>query len=424
MPFLPYKDGHLEAFKESLYTEPFGERALGKAFLAGNPDLPETAGWDATDLGKSAIIATAGIRNAADEMALTAQQAQAVARNTRVASLRAYEALKSYHELFRREGLCSEALKAGKGPVPTGMYAAPSSFLENGMPTTFLQVPTKCTKAACRGHAFLSSTPTTFMAAVPGVPKAPKVMVGPHYDTSWCKAKPPVRIKAGKGGPLEKMFGGGDDGDLPGGLPSGPPGMPGEEEEKVDLDSGWFLKRDLENAFAFLRQASIDATKTADAITKEYLRVRHASRAITEALKLPGEPVPPPIPPVMLKPPKRPRDLSPFWLDVPYGIQSGADPYSPGTDGAPRDSAAETFVGVPGFNPFEGNVPFSEAGLTGAYKSVGYASNGGKIDPGIHVPSKMEAGMIEAKEMANDAEQMASDTRDSGGANIAKAATS
>lgn len=263
---------HLDAFVENLYLHPDGDTALGKAFWAGGPQLPESAAMDFTPLGLKAMKSTVSMRNSADEMALASQQAQAIARNTKIAAVRAYEALKSNEVIRARE----EAAAGGEG----------------------------------------------------------------------------------------------------GGAPAGGvPGAPGAEEAPVD-PTVFYLKKDLQDAFAMVKKVSVDAQIQANAITKKYHEVLHASRAINEALKYPGDPLPPPIAPVMLKPPRRPRDLSPFWLDVPYGISSGGDPYAV-HDGAARDSAAETIMSVPGFNPFEGTVPMSEAGLSGIYGNIGGTQKGG-----------------------------------------------
>merc|ERR1712178_444919 len=105
-----------------------------------------------------------------------------------------------------------------------------------------------------------------------------------------------------------------------------------------------------EQAFSNLKQASLDADQMAGSISKQYHEVQNASRAFTQLLNLPGAPLPPTIPPVMTKPPRRPRDLSPMWLDVPYAISPGGDPYAV-HDGAARDSMAETKMAIPGFNP-------------------------------------------------------------------------
>lgn len=287
---------HLDAFVENLYLQPDGDTALGKAYWAGGPQLPESAAMDSTPLGRSAMKSLASMRNAVDEMALASQQAQAIARNSKIAAVRAYEALKSNEVIQERE----EA--AGEGEDP---------------------------------------------GATPGGPPVPG-------------AQKKGGKKGGKKGAAKKG----------GGLPA-----EDGEEETIDPTVYW-LNKDLQDAFAMVKKVSIDAQIQANAITKKYQQVRHASRAITEALNYPGAQLPPPIPPVMLKPPRRPRDLSPFWLDVPYGISSGGDPYAV-HDGAPRDSAAETVMGVPGFNPFEGTVPMSEAGLVGIYNNIGGTQKGG-----------------------------------------------
>jgi len=327
LPFMPNVDQHLEAFQQALYLKPAGHIALGKALFI-KPQLPEEgAGADPTVLGREAIQAVAGMRNATDEMALAAQQAQAIARNTRVASVRAYEALRSYKEIHFREAHAAwEAKQGGLGiPGMTQFYSPPQPFFA-----------------------------TSFAGKKGGKSKGGGA--------------------AGAMGALGGLGGGGDE---------------GPEANLMEMD----LQHELETTFAFVRKASLDAAQTAHKITKQYEAVRGASRALTEALKLPGDPLPPPIPPVMLKPPKRPRDLSPFWLDVPYAMDPGADPYAH-HDGAPRDSAAETIMGYPGFNPFEGTVPFSEAGLHNMYKDVAYKSQGGKVEPGIDLGEGGAGGLM------------------------------
>jgi len=302
----------LDAFVENLYLHPDGDTALGKAYWAGGPQLPESAAMDSTLLGRKAMKSMVSMRNSADEMALASQQAQAIARNTKIAAVRAYEALKSNEVILERE----EAATLNR-PLGTSWRAE-----EGGMsPAT----------------AELSSSV--------------------RYD---------------------------EHGKPTGGAPGGGAGGLGGEEP-VD-PTVFFLKKDLQDAFAMVKKVSVDAQIQANAITKKYHEVQHASRAITEALKYPGAALPPTIAPVMLKPPRRPRDLSPFWLDVPYGISSGGDPYAV-HDGAARDSAAETIMGVPGFNPFEGTVPMSEAGLAGIYGKIGGTQKGGSIAGNIGAAS-------------------------------------
>lgn len=238
-------DAMMKQFENQLYLKPHGAEALGHVLLTNDdPHIPETAALDITPLGASAIRAVASIRNSADEMALANQQAQAIARNTKVASIRAYEALRSYQHILQTE------------------EAAP------------------------------------------------------------------------------------------------------DDEEVV------YLRPYLTEAFQSLRQVSLDAVVQANAIGKKYHEVQNASRAFAEALNLPGLPVPPTIPPVMLQPPRRPRDLAPFWLDVPYAVSPGGDPYAV-HDGGQRPSMAARKKGIPGFNPFEGTVPFGEAGFKPFYGKVG-----------------------------------------------------
>lgn len=273
--FLASVDDQLHVFKDQLYLRPGGAEALGKALFI-KPEVPYTAGWDSSPLGAQAIRSLAGIKNATDEMSLASQQSQAIARNSKIAALRTFEAMKSYEEIFAREAAAAEA-KAASGP---------------------------------------------------------------------------------KGGALS-------------------------DEPSVDVDGGHYLREDLKLAFANVKQVSLDAAEASESIIKQYQEVRSASGAISQALNLPGYQPPPPIAPIMLKPPKRPRDLSPFWLDLPYGINPGADPYASHT-GAARDSAAETVFSFPGFNPMEGTVPVGEDGLSAFYKEI---KPGGKLKPGLDLPA-------------------------------------
>lgn len=119
LPFMPNVKRHIHEFEEAVYREPHGQTALAKAWLI-NPDIPEIgAGGDQTPLGAGAIDALAGIRNAADEMALAAQQAQAIARNTKIASVRSYEALKSYQAIVFNEHNMKDPIDPLTLPAPS-----------------------------------------------------------------------------------------------------------------------------------------------------------------------------------------------------------------------------------------------------------------------------------------------------------------
>jgi len=310
-------DAMMNRFENQLYLQPYGAEALGHVMLTrDDPHIPESAAMDMTPLGASAISAVASIRNSANEMALANQQAQAIARNTKVAAVRAYEALRSYQVIFLRE----EAAKQPKGTA-TAMLAIPvqrRSFLTRALASSF--------KGKKRG------------------------------------GKGAASIAAGLGS------------------------LPGLSSSKADFfdESVGYLRQDLEQAFASLRQVSLDAAVQANAIEKKYLEVQNASRAFAEALILPGLPVPPAIPPVMLQPPRRPRDLSPLWLDVPYAISPGGDPYAV-HDGGQRGSMAAKKKGIPGFNPFEGTVPFGQDGFKPFYAKVGHRSPKVNLKAGLDV---------------------------------------
>jgi hypothetical protein len=161
----------------------------------------------------------------------------------------------------------------------------------------------------------------------------------------------------------------------------------GGEDPPYDINNVLYLRRDMEKAFALNKECYMAAAQVAEQFARNNASVQNGARAMTEALNLPGAPVPPTIPPVMLKPPKRPRDLSPFWLDIPYGVAGSlsGDPYAHHDD-SPRDAMHANLFGYPGFNPFEGNVPFSDVGLSGFYDAVKPVEDDGKLEPGITLP--------------------------------------
>lgn len=321
---------------DDLYLKPFGDKVMGDTYKIG-VHLPATSGEDQTALGASAIMSLASIRNSADEMALASSQAQAIARNAKIASVRAYEALRSYEDIWAKENPPGEDDEGAKGLNAT-------TFLATSHTWTTGNFYRKAHLA--HGSSFLSTSSD------------------PLFPTSFAGKKKKGKKKAKKKG-------------SGGAAAGGPPGE--EEEEEIDVNSAFYLKQDMRRAFANTRKVAIDAAQMADTITKKYHEVQNAARATAEALNLPGAQLPPPIPPVFLKPPRRPRDLSPFWLDVPYATTWGADPYSV-QDQKPRKTAAADLEGVPGFNPFEGTVPFPNAGLRGFYGGVGHD---GKVPDGL-----------------------------------------
>jgi len=318
----------VKQFENELYVKPHGAEALGRLLLTNDdPHIPETAALDMTPLGACAINAVASIRNSANEMALANQQAQAIARNTKVAAVRAYEALRSYQHIFQKE----EAAKQSKGIQQPGIATAMIAI--SGQRTSFLT----------------RELASSFLG----------------------KAK---KKKKGKTG--------GSLGSLAGSLP-GPASLTGGSVDEINVDEVVYLPQYLTEAFQSLRQVSVDAVVQANAIEKKYQEVQNASRAFAEALNFPGLPVPPTMPPVMAQPPRRPRDLSPFWLDVPYAISPGGDPYAV-HDGGARGSMAAKKKGIPGFNPFEGTVPFGQDGVKPVYAKVGHDSPKG-IKAGLDV---------------------------------------
>lgn len=320
----------VKQFANQLYLQPYGAEALGHIeFTQDDPHIPESAAMDMTPLGASAISAVASIRNSANEMALANQQAQAIARNTKVAAVRAYEALRSYQVIFQQE-------QAGQQPkgTATAMLAisAPRTpFLARALASSFLKK-----KKKGKGLGGLGN-----VVAGLGSLSGPSSSIAPQFDETVA-----------------------------------------------------YLRQDLEDAFKSLREVSVDAVTQANAIEKKYLAVQKASRAMAEALNLPGLPAPPTIPPVMLEPPRRPRDLSPLWLDVPYAISPGGDPYAV-HDGGQRSSMAAKMKGIPGFNPFEGTVPFNQDGFKPFYAKVGRRSPKGT---GLKAGLDVEAGKASPKQ--------------------------
>jgi len=303
------KKAYLKQFTNKLYLKKFGDEAIGHALLVNQfPLLPPTSGLDITPLGGAAIKAVASIKNAADEMAIAAQQAQAIARNTKIAAVRAYEALRAYTVIVSRE--TPDYLEA--------KYEAEMELkdIHDSLKSPLMMPP-------------MMKTPV------------PKSWTLKGYPATYKKNAPVV------------------------------PGLEVEIPDDFDVNELVYLKDELQQAFANLKQASMDAVVQSDSMTKKYHEVQNASSAFTEALRLPGDPVAPSIPPVFTKPPQRPRDLAPFFLDVPYAISPGGDPYAT-HDGAPRDSMNQLKMGIPGFNPFEGTVPFSETGLSAFYPKVGH----------------------------------------------------
>lgn len=141
--------------------------------------------------------------------------------------------------------------------------------------------------------------------------------------------------------------------------------MPALQPE-YDLKDGYYLKRNMEDMFRLVREATFEAARSADVVARSSMKAQHAARAVAEALRLPG--APPPEPPAVealqvLKPPRRPRDLAPFWLDLPYASTKGADPYVRPQDKAMRRSAADLLRGTNNFNPFEGTALMPDEGL-------------------------------------------------------------
>lgn len=342
--FLPSVHDITKEFADQLYLRPYGADALGHALLINDePHLPESAAMDFTALGAGAIRAVASIRNSADEMALANQQAQAIARNTKIAAVRSYEALRSYQHIFNEELKESKRREMKKGPGGAAM-----SLLE--ISSSRPKSSSSLTRA--QASSFLPGLPLRGLGDVPLKPLGE-----------------PLSKAGGSPGakPAHQTTPGAKEDEV---LPA-LPGMPGAKEDEFNVDEVVYLKQYLEDAFKSLRQASMDAVVQANSISKKYHEVQNASRAFSEALNLPGLPTPPTIPPVMLQPPRRPRDLSPFWLDVPYAISPGGDPYAV-HDGKPRNAMGSLKMGVPGFNPFEGTVPFSETGLRDIYANVGH----------------------------------------------------
>jgi len=348
---MPSVKEHLHGFMQDLYLKPFGDKVIGDTYKIGMPRLPASSGEDQTALGTVAIMSLASIRNSADEMALASSQAQAIARNSKIASVRAYEALRSYEDIWAKENPVEDL----------GIWTSPNGQSqrlrreddEGGSPgaSAFLATSHTWTTGNSHRNAHLAHG-SSFLST----------SSDPSFPTSF-KAKKKKKAKK----------------DDSGGAAAGGPGDDEDDEEEIDVNNAFYLKQDMRRAFANTRKVAIDAAQMAESITKKYHEVQNAARATAEALNLPGAPLPPPIPPVFLKPPRRPRDLSPFWLDVPYATGTGADPYSV-HDLKPRKSASADLEGVPGFNPFEGTVPYSNAGLRGFYGSVGHD---GKVPDGL-----------------------------------------
>jgi hypothetical protein len=389
LPFMPNVDTHLQAFKEAVWQMPSGGSEAVIQAYNHNPQLPETAGIDHTPLQLGALQALVGIRNSEEEMRLAALQANAIARSSKIAAARAYEALLSYQRIMSRETIAAEkAASAGGGMVP-------------GPKTLFLEIPLRrklrSSLLQTRITSFLDNTykngdveqglasdTKTQRQVVNGVKtwkdREPKEEEG-GLNVKGSKRKSKIKRSKGKRGGI-----GGGQG--LGGLGGG-----GDEEE-FDVDSKWYLKNDLEKTFDFCKQVSIMAAQSAKDVTEMFQKTRSASRAVTEALKLPGAPVPPPFPTTMLKPPRRPRDLPPSWLDVPFGISKGADPYVTPT-GFGRAATNSKLRGVGGFNPFEGTGPMPEDGVGRIYRDIGYKADGKRLDPGIFFDEKEEKGLFD-----------------------------
>lgn len=359
---LPDVHAALHDFQNLLYQRPNGEEALGRMLLQNEePQIPSSAANDMTGIGRSALKSLLSIRNSADEMAVANKQAQSIARASKIAAIRAYEALRSYDHLTYKEAQikqtrkqCKEdpgcmmkfmtqqiqdsentdhvppgsnhRLNINKVPEPDARKAVlpelpPTSMLQL-LPTSFLEL--SAIQRRAKASSFLGSHP---LALDPELdPKNPK----------------PPSIKM--------------------------PGVP--EEDDFNVDELVYLKQYMEQAFANLKRASIDAETMANSIDKKYHEVQNAAFAFQKALNYPGAPPAPTVAPVVIQPPKRPRDLSPMWLDVPYAISSGGDPYAK-HDGVARDSMNEGKMLIPGFNPFDGSVPFYETGLKEFYVNVG-----------------------------------------------------
>mmetsp|Transcript_40597 Transcript_40597/g.71430 ORF Transcript_40597/g.71430 Transcript_40597/m.71430 type:complete len:311 (+) Transcript_40597:159-1091(+) len=133
------------------------------------------------------------------------------------------------------------------------------------------------------------------------------------------------------------------------------PAPPGEEDVDPEVMN---MKNELLTAFGSARRSATENALGASLAAQYATTAANAAHAAAEAVNLPGlQPIS--FPAEVFKPPKRPRDLAPFWLDLPYAGSKGADPYMVSMN-LPRRSEADLLRGTTRFNPFEGTVPFGE----------------------------------------------------------------
>lgn len=275
MPFLPYIPNlheHAHALAKAIQLAPFGDQPQ-------NPQLPASAAEDFTSTGRAAIWGTIGLRTTADALSLGAQQAEAIARNSRIAAVRMLEAQKALDELVWKDKVFQAELKKAK-------------------------LPTREDKLAWALEA-----------------------------VDFRLGKPPAKPDMKKG-------------------------PPNDAAEGADDGSVQELKHDVLIAFGSCRKTATDGALGASLAAQYAATAANAAQAAAMAVNLPGL-KPTQWPGEVFKPPKRPRDLAPFWLDLPYAGSKGADPYMVSMS-QPRRSTNDLLRGTTRFNPFEGTVPYGE----------------------------------------------------------------
>lgn len=311
LPYMPNIKMHLHEMVTAIHEEPFGE-------LKHIPQMPASAAEDPGVTGRAAIWAVIGERTNADALALSAQQAAAIARNSKVAAVRMLEAKKMLEQLIWKEAMMQKHLKDHKLPTKEDRIEWWEKLKDQRL------------------------------------------------------MKPPEKLKP----KIEN------------------PAMKGEFPYNMD---DWNMKRQLDQAFDTCRTASVENALGARLAAQYSAIAANAAHAAAEAANLPG------LQPMewnaqVFKPPKRPRDLAPFWLDLPYAGSKGADPYSVSLN-HPRRSSADLLRGTTRFNPFEGTVPFNERL---AYKDFmagkplyPFQNGVGKypMDLGVNIPDPNAAAM-------------------------------
>jgi len=136
------------------------------------------------------------------------------------------------------------------------------------------------------------------------------------------------------------------------------PKVPGLQED-FDLDA-YRWRSELETLIKSSRQIAYDVQLMVPTVRAGMAAADKAARYAHEVLNLPGAPVPPVQP---SKPrTRRPPDLAPFWLDLPYASTHGSDPYAM-PEGKIRKADGDLMGSRFTWSPFLAGTHESDAGL-------------------------------------------------------------